>query len=86
MLLVEPLRVASVQTLEPAGQVRLRALEDDVVVRRHQAERVHRPPVALDAELQKPEERAPVVVVAEDRDSVDPPREDVEEAVGERRA
>jgi len=48
--LVEGLGVEAQQPLETAGELGLRAVEDEVVVRRHQAERVHRPAIALGAE------------------------------------
>jgi hypothetical protein len=56
-------------------------VEDDVVVRGHQAERVDRPAVALGAEADAGEEQPPVVVVAEDRAPVHAARDDVEVAV-----
>jgi hypothetical protein len=80
---VERLRVAALQALEPAGEVGLGAVQDEVVVRRHQAQRVHRPPVPLGTHPQVGEERAPVVVVTEDCAPVDPARDDVEVPVGE---
>jgi hypothetical protein len=84
VLVVEPLRVASVQALQPAGQVRLGRVQDQVVVRRHEAQRMHRPPVTVRAELDEPQKRAPVVVVPEDRAAVDATREDVEVPIRQR--
>jgi hypothetical protein len=47
--LVERLRVAALETLEAARELGLGAVQDEVVVRRHEAERVQRPAVSLDA-------------------------------------
>jgi hypothetical protein len=82
--LVERLRVAALEPLDAAGELGLRAVEDEVVVRRHQAERVHRPAIALGARVDVGEEEAPVVVVAEDRAAVDPARHHVEVPVRKR--
>jgi hypothetical protein len=82
--LVEGLRVAALEALDAAGELRLGAVEDEVVVRRHQAERVHRPVEALGAGSDVGEEEAPVVVVAEDRAAVDAARHHVEVPVRQR--
>jgi hypothetical protein len=82
--LVERLRVAALETLDAARQLRLSAVEDEVVVRRHQAERVHRPAEALGAGADVREEEAPVVVVAEDRAAVHAARHHVEVPVRKR--
>jgi hypothetical protein len=84
VLVVEGLRVPAVEALHAAGQVRLGRVEDEVEVRRHETQRMERPAVALRAELDEPQERAPVVVVPEDRAPVDAAREDVEVPVGQR--
>jgi hypothetical protein len=81
--LVERLRVAALQALEPSRELGLGAVQDEVEVRGHQTERVHRPSVPLGAHPQVGEERAPVVVVPEDRAPVHAAREDVEVPVGE---
>jgi hypothetical protein len=47
--LVEGLRVAALETLEAARELGLGAVQDEVVVRGHEAERVQRPAVSLDA-------------------------------------
>jgi hypothetical protein len=84
--LVELLRVATEQPLQAARELWLGAVEDEVVVRRHQTERVDGPAEAFDAGPQEDEEPAPVVVVAEDRAAVDAAGRDVEVAVGKRGA
>jgi hypothetical protein len=81
--LVEGLAVVAQEPLEAARELGLRAVEHEVVMRRHQAERVQCPAVALGAETKSPEEGASVVVVAEDRAPVDAARGDVEIAVRE---
>jgi hypothetical protein len=83
--LVERLRVAAEKTVHSSRQLGLGAVEDEVEVGRHQAERVHRPAEALDATVEAGEEEAPVVVVAVDRAAVHAARDHVEVAVGERR-
>ncbi len=50
MAVIEALPVVAEQTLEAAGEVGLRGVEDEVVVRRQQAEGVDRPAVALGTE------------------------------------
>jgi hypothetical protein len=82
--LVERLRVAALEALDAARELGLRAVEDEVVVRRHQAQRVHRPAEPFGARVDVGEEEAPVVVVAEDRAAVDAARHDVEVAVRKR--
>jgi hypothetical protein len=82
--LVELLGVAAEEPLQTARELRLGAVEDQVIVRRHETERVQLPAEALDAGLQEDEEPAPVVVVAEDRAAVDAARHDVEVAVRKR--
>jgi hypothetical protein len=84
MPLVEGLRVAALEALDAAGELGLGAVKDEVVVRRHQAERVHRPAKALGARADVGEEEAPVVVVTEDRAAVDPARHHVEVPVRKR--
>jgi hypothetical protein len=68
--MVERLRVAAEHALQPAGELGLGAVDDEVVVRGHQAQRVHRPAVALGAAEDQPEKPAEIVVVAEDRAAV----------------
>jgi hypothetical protein len=82
--LVERLRVAALEALDAAREVGPGAAEDEVVVRRHQAEGVERPAVALRAGVDVGQERAPVVVVAEDRAAVHAPGHHVEVAVRKR--
>jgi hypothetical protein len=82
--LVEGLRVAALEALDAAGQLGLGAVQHEVVVRRHQAERVHRPAEALDAGPDVGEEEPPVVVVAKDRAAVHAARHHVEVAVRKR--
>ncbi|MDQ3424720.1 MAG: hypothetical protein M3435_00695, partial [Actinomycetota bacterium] len=56
-------------------------MEDEVIVGRHQAERVDRPEVAFDADAYVGEEHPSVGVVSDDRAAVDPSRDHVEIAV-----
>jgi hypothetical protein len=86
MALVELLRVAAVQPLEPARELVSRGVEHEVVVRRHEAERVHRPAEPLDAPAKVSEELPAVGVVAKDVAAAGTPRDDVEVPVRERRA
>jgi hypothetical protein len=51
MAFVELLRVPAVQELHPARHGVAGGVEHEVVVRRHEAERMHRPAEALDAAL-----------------------------------
>jgi hypothetical protein len=79
---VEALGVDAVQVLHPRGQSLGGRLEDEVVVRAHQAERMAIPPVAPDDEPEQPEEPEAVVVVDEDQASKHAARGHVEDAVG----
>jgi hypothetical protein len=83
---IEPLRVAAVQVLHSARELLLRRLDDEVVVRPHQADGVHAPAVAVDALLEEAHEGVAVGIVAEDERAEDAARRDVEEPVRERRA
>jgi co-chaperonin GroES (HSP10) len=80
---VEALGIAPVQLLEAGRQLGDGRLDDQVVVVRHQAERMEAPVMLPDDEVQQPEEDAAVVVVAVDRDPSGTARGDVEVAVGE---
>jgi hypothetical protein len=82
--LVEVPRITPEESLEAAGELRLRALEHEVEVRRHQAERVDRPAVELGAGQKLSKEEAPIVVVAKDGAAVDSARRDVEVPIGQR--
>jgi hypothetical protein len=53
---VEPLGVASVQHLHACGEVRLRRLHDQVIVRAHEAVRLAAPVVGSDRRPEKVEE------------------------------
>lgn len=79
--LVEQLRVATVQPLNSARELDSRGVEHEVVVRRHQAERVDGPVVALDADPHVGEEHPPVGVVSDDGAAVDPARDYMEIAI-----
>jgi hypothetical protein len=83
---VEPLRIATVQVLHPARELLLRRLDDEVVVRPHQADRVHSPAVPVDALLEEAREGVAVSIVAENERAEHAARRDVEETVRERRA
>jgi hypothetical protein len=83
---VEALRVVAEQALKAARELGLCAVEDEVVVRGQQAERMQRPAVAIEALPQSHQEESSVVVVAEDRAAVHATRHHVEVPVRERRA
>jgi len=83
---VEALGMAAAQVLDAGGELRLRRLDDRVVVVRHQAEGVDLPAVPVDRLRKQLEEGEAVVVVADDRRPVDTARSDVEEAVRQLRA
>jgi co-chaperonin GroES (HSP10) len=80
---VEGLRVVPVEALEAGRELLHGRLDDEVVVVRHQAERVELPVMLPDDHAEEPEEEAAVVVVAIDRDAPGTARGDVEVAVGE---
>jgi len=80
---VEPLGVPAVQLLEPGRELRDGRLYDEVVVVRHQAERVQAPVVLADDEAEESQEDPAVVVVPVDGDPSGTARGDVEPAVGE---
>jgi hypothetical protein len=82
---VEPQGVDSVQSVQPARHGVDGRLEDEVVVRRHQAVRVELPIEAFDALPEEPQEVRSVDSVAEDRPVVDADGGDVEDAVGQLR-
>lgn len=86
MSFVEPLSVASVQALKTAGELAPGGVEHQVIVRRHETEGVDGPAVGLDACAHDCEERAPVVIVPEDRAPIDPSRDHVEVTVRKRGA
>lgn len=83
---VESLCVPAEEPLQPTRELGLGRVENEVVVRRQQAERLQRPAVMLRAEEDLSEKRAPIVVITKDRAAVDAARHDVEVAVGERRS
>jgi hypothetical protein len=66
MALVEQLRVAPVQDLHAAGELRLLGLDDQVVMSRHQAEGVARPLVDSDHAAQDRHEALSIDVVEVD--------------------
>jgi hypothetical protein len=82
---VEPQGVDTVQAVEPARHRVDCRLEDEVVVRRHQAVRVELPLEAVDALPEERQEARAVEAVAEDRPVVDADGRDVEHAVGQLR-
>jgi hypothetical protein len=83
---VEPLGIVAVQNLHPVGEIGPRCIDYEVVVVRHQAERLAGPVVALDDEREQAEEVPPVVVVVVDRHLRDPARSDVKEPVRQARS
>ena len=78
---VEALRVDAVQVVEAAREPWLRRLDDEVVVRAHQTEHVHLPAVTRGRPGEDGEERAAVMIVAEDERRRHAESSDVEEAV-----
>jgi len=63
---VEPPRVHAVQPVHSAGDIRLRRLNEEVIVIRHQAIRMASPIEDLDDLLEQLEETEPVTVIDED--------------------
>jgi hypothetical protein len=80
---VEALGVDPVQDVHASGEVRPGRLDDQVVVRIHEAERVAAPGIALDDVREEREEPKAIVVVPEDDGAGDAVRGDVEEPVRE---
>lgn len=78
---VEALSVLAVEVLHAVGEPLDRRLDDQVVVRAHEAEGVAVPEVALDCDREHAEEAAPVVVVQVDESVPRPARRDVEDSV-----
>jgi len=78
---VEPLRVQAVQAVHHRRQLLARSLDDEVVVRAHQAPREQADAEQPGGLLEKAEERLPVDVVCEDEDAAGSSRARVEEAV-----
>jgi hypothetical protein len=74
MALVEPLRILGVQVTEGAGDVARRRLDDQVVVVRHQAPRVHVHAKANSSAGHERDERRAVIVVLEDLAAIVPSR------------
>jgi hypothetical protein len=72
--LVEAESMDAVQALHPQPQLRNGRVDDEVVVRRHQAERVDGPVEAGDALSEQAEEGQAVGVVAVDRATIDAAR------------
>jgi hypothetical protein len=80
---VEALRVRAVQPLHAVGEVGSRRVDDEVVVRVHEAEGVTAPAVALDRLGQQLEEEDAVGLVLEQTLREDGMCGDVEEPVGQ---
>ena len=80
---VEALGVDAVQVLHAVRQSLGGRLQDEVVVRAHQAERMAVPPVSPDDEAEQTEEQQAVVIVDEDQAPEDAARGHVEDAVGQ---
>ena len=78
---VEELRVAAVQALHSFGQVRCRCLDDEVVMRAHEAVRVHLPAKSVGDHREQVEEVDPVDVGDEDRSFADAVRRHMEDPV-----
>jgi hypothetical protein len=80
---VEALRVDAVEAVDAAGHQLNGRLEQQVVVRAHEAVSDAAPAEAADALPEQLEELQPVLVVNEDERVLDSVRRDVKEAVGE---
>ena len=83
MALVELLRISAVQALHAAGECVASGVEDEVIVRRHQAERLHRPVEAFDGTAEMAEELTAILVVAVDVAAACAAGEHVEVPVGQ---
>ncbi|CAN5663086.1 hypothetical protein BH18ACT13_BH18ACT13_06990 [soil metagenome] len=79
--LVEQLRETTIQPLDSVRELDSRGVEHEVVVGRHQAERMDGPVVTLHADAQVCEEHPPVRVVSNDGAAINPARDDMEVAV-----
>jgi hypothetical protein len=79
--MVEELGIAAVQVLHSFGQVRCRCLDDEVVVRAHEAVRVHLPVELVGGHREQVEEVHSVDVGDEDRNVADAVRRHVEDPV-----
>jgi len=80
---VEMLRIAAVQPLHPSREIRIRSSHDQVIVRRHQDERMARPLVAKDDLVEEIQKAASIDIVAIDGLPGHAPRRDVIESTGE---
>jgi hypothetical protein len=74
---VERLGVDAVEAAHPFGEAPELGLQDQMVVVRHEAERVHAPAVAFDLLREEAEEQAEVVRVPERRRAGNTSRRDV---------
>jgi hypothetical protein len=83
---VEGEGVSPVEDVHPPCHLLDRRLEDEVVVRRHQAVRIQLPVEVLDAVPEELQEARAIEPVPEDRALVDAERRDVEDAVRQRGA
>jgi hypothetical protein len=80
---VEVPRVLAIQPLHAAGQVRVRRLNEQMEVVRHEATRVDAPAVSARHPISDLEEPLPIVVILEDRLSPVPASSDVIDAAGD---
>jgi hypothetical protein len=85
MALVESEGVDAVEPVDAARELLDIGMQDEVVVRGHQAEGVDRPPESVDAVGEETEEVQTVGVVPKDRATVHAPRRHVKDAVRELR-
>lgn len=81
VLRIEVLGVDAVDTVQGTREAVPEALDDEVVVVRHQAEREHAQVIAVDGDTQLRQEPEPVVAVSVDRLARDAPCGHVPEAV-----
>jgi len=81
VLEIERLRMVAVEELHAGRQLLAPGLDDQVVVVRHQAERVAAPVELRDCEPEEDEEEPPVVVVEKDRDPSGATGSDMEDPV-----
>jgi hypothetical protein len=83
---VEGFRVAAVQVSHAGGEVRLRRLDDEVVVRPEQAVRVQAPAEEAYDPVHQHEEEPAIVVRLEDETAVVPRRRHVVDPAGDERS
>jgi hypothetical protein len=79
---VRPAREAAVELAHADGEPILRKVDDEVVMRPHQAVRVEQPAESPSDALEHPQKCMPVDVIEVHHSSIVPARRDVEERLG----